>query len=194
MRPVLQSVFALDARGTTPLRELRGALATFLTMAYILFANPHILQAAGIPLESALAATALTASICSVLMGLVANVPIALAPGMGLNAVVAYQIASAAGSWQAAMGLVVVEGLAVLVLVLAGVRGSVMNAIPLDLRRAIGAGIGVFIAFIGAVNARLVVVPTGTVTALEHNPLIAMPPVSAGSLRSPDALLAIGGL
>ena len=194
MRPLLQSLFALDARGTTPLRELRGALATFLTMAYILFANPGILQAAGIPVESALAATALTASLCSILMGLVADVPIALAPGMGLNAVVAYQIAGAVGSWQAAMGLVVVEGLAVLVLVLAGVRGSVMNAIPLDLRRAIGAGIGLFIAFIGAVNARLVLVPAGTVATLARDPLMSMPPVSAGSLRSPDALLAVGGL
>ena len=73
MRPLLQKLFALDARGTTPLRELRGALATFLTMAYILFANPGILQAAGIPVESALAATALTASLCSILMGLVAD-------------------------------------------------------------------------------------------------------------------------
>jgi AGZA family xanthine/uracil permease-like MFS transporter len=194
MRPLLQSLFALDARGTTPLRELRGALATFLTMAYILFANPGILQAAGIPVESALAATALTASLCSILMGLVADVPIALAPGMGLNAVVAYQIAGAVGSWQAAMGLVVVEGLAVLVLVLAGVRGSVMNAIPLDLRRAIGAGIGLFIAFVGAVNARLVLVPAGTVATLARDPLMSMPPVSPGSLRSPDALLAVGGL
>jgi adenine/guanine/hypoxanthine permease len=194
MRPLLQSLFALDERGTTPVRELRGALATFLTMAYILFANPHILQAAGIPLEPALAATALTASLCSVLMGLVANVPIALAPGMGLNAVVAYQVAVAAGSWQAAMGLVVVEGLAVLVLVLAGVRGSVMNAIPLDLRRAIGAGIGLFIAFIGVVNARLVMVPAGTVAALVRNPLTPVPPVAAGSLTRPDTLLAAGGL
>ena len=152
MPRLLESLFTLDARNTTALRELRGALATFLTMAYILFANPDILHAAGIPLESALAATALTAALCSILMGLVANVPIALAPGMGLNAVVAYQVAGTVGSWQAAMGLVVVEGLAVLVLVLAGVRGSVMNAIPLDLRRAIGAGIGLFIAFIGAVH------------------------------------------
>src|SRR6476659_5675943 len=133
MPRLLESLFTLDARNTTALRELRGALATFLTMAYILFANPDILHAAGIPLESALAATALTAALCSI--------------GMGLNAVVAYQVAGTVGSWQAAMGLVVVEGLAVLALVLAGVRGSVMNAIPLDLRRAIGAGIGLFIAF-----------------------------------------------
>jgi adenine/guanine/hypoxanthine permease len=104
MRSLLQSLFALDARGSTPLRELRGALATFLTMAYILFANPGILQAAGIPVESALAATALTASLCSILMGLVADVPIALAPGMGLNAVVAYQVAGAVGSWQPRWG------------------------------------------------------------------------------------------
>ncbi len=156
---LLNALFALDARRTTPAREVRGAIATFLTMAYILFANPGILQAAGIPYEPAVAATAVAAALCSILMGLVANVPIALASGMGLNAVVAFQMTGATGSWQAAMGLVVVEGLGVLALVLLGLREAVMDAIPVDLRRAIAAGIGLFIAFIGAVNARLVVVP-----------------------------------
>ena len=139
-------------------------------MAYILFANPSILGGAGVPADSAMAATALSAALCSVLMGLVANVPLAMAPGMGLNAVVAFQIATSTGSWQAAMGLVVVEGLLVLVLVVVGVREAVMTAIPVDLRRAIGVGIGLFIAFIGAVNARLVVVPDGTVAALTADP------------------------
>jgi adenine/guanine/hypoxanthine permease len=192
--PLIESLFSLRARESTPGRELRGALATFLTMAYILFANPGILQAAGIPFEAAVTATAVAAAVSSVLMGLIANVPIALAPGMGLNAFVAYQIAGTTGSWQAAMGLVVVEGLAVLALVLVGLREAVMDAIPADLRRAIGAGIGLFIAFIGAVNAHLVSVPPSTLTGLTSNPLAPLPPVGAGSLTSPDALLAVGGL
>jgi adenine/guanine/hypoxanthine permease len=163
-------------------------------MAYILFANPAILSAAGVPTGPAVAATAAAAAICSIMMGLVANVPIALASGMGLNAVIAYQIAPIAGSWQIAMGLVVLDGLLVLLLVLAGVREAVMNAIPRDLRRAIGVGIGLFIAFIGLVNARLVVVPPGTVGALTGNPLAVMPPVTFGSLRSNEAIVALVGL
>ena len=173
---------------------MRGGLATFLTMAYILFANLSVLSGAGIPAESALAATALSAALCSALMGLVANVPLAMAPGMGLNAVVAFQIASATGSWQAAMGLVVVEGLLVLALVGAGVREGVLTAIPIDLRRAIGVGIGLFIAFIGAVNARLVVVPGSTVAALTADPNAALPPVTAGALAHPETLIALAGL
>jgi adenine/guanine/hypoxanthine permease len=194
MRQLADRIFTLDARGTTITRELRGALATFLTMAYILFANPGILASAGVPFQSAVAATALAAAVCSIAMGMIANVPIALAPGMGLNAVVAFHLTAATGSWQAAMGLVVVEGLAVLVLVLAGVRAAVLAAIPIDLRRAIGAGIGLFIAFIGAVNARIVVVPATTVAALARDPSMRLPPVTAGSLRNPETLLAVLGL
>lgn len=191
---MLRSFFELDARKSTVARELRGAAATFLTMAYILFANPGILQAAGIPVESAMAATALVAGLCSIAMGLVANVPLALAPGMGLNAFVAYQLTSQTGSWQAAMGLVVVEGLAVFLLVAAGLRETVMHAIPADLRRAMGAGIGLFIAFIGAVNARLVVVPAGTLAGLQQDPSAMLPPVGPGALSHPDTLLAVCGL
>lgn len=190
----IESFFEVHARKTTVARELRGGMSTFLTMAYILFANPTILHAAGVPFDAAVAATAAAAAICSILMGVVANVPIALAPGMGLNAVVAYHLAGATGSWQAAMGLVVVEGIAVLALVLVGAREAVMTAIPIDLRRAIGAGIGLFIAFIGAVNARLVIVPPGTIAALSHDPRGVLPPVGAGALTAPDTLLTIGGL
>jgi AGZA family xanthine/uracil permease-like MFS transporter len=186
--------FQLAARHTTLAREVRGGLATFLAMAYILFANPAILAAAGVPPEAALSATALAAAVTSILMGVTANVPLAMAPGMGLNAVVAFQIAAQTGSWQAAMGLVVVEGLLVLILVLAGVREAVMTAIPVDLRRAIGVGIGLFIAFIGAVNARLVVVPGGTIAGLSRDPGSILPPVGAGSLANPETALALGGL
>jgi adenine/guanine/hypoxanthine permease len=190
----LARLFELDARGTTVAREIRGAVATFLTMAYILFANPGILSAAGVPFDGAVAATAAVTAICSVLMGLIANAPIALAPGMGLNAVIAFQVAAVTGSWQGAMALVVVEGALVLVLVLLGLREAVMDAIPLDLRRAIGVGIGLFIAFIGAVNARLVVVPAGTLRALSQDPTAVLPPVTSGSLRQPETAIALAGL
>ena len=187
-------MFDLAGRQTSVAREVRGALATFLTMAYILFANPTILAAAGVPFEGAAAATAAAAGLCCLLMGLVANAPIALAPGMGLNAVVAFQLAAATGSWQAAMGLIVVEGLVVLALVILGVREGVMDAIPLDLRRAIGVGIGLFIAFIGAVNARLVIVPVGTVATLAAHPGAVLPPVTFGTLHTPEPLVALTGL
>jgi AGZA family xanthine/uracil permease-like MFS transporter len=186
--------FDLTARGTTTAREVRGGVATFLTMAYILFANPSILAAAGIPFEAAVAGTAAAAAGCTLLMGLGANFPVALAPGMGLNAVIAFQVTGQVGSWQAAMGLVVLNGLVVLALVLVGVREAVLHAIPLDLRRAISVGIGLFIALIGAVNARLVVVPSSSVAALTRDPSATVPPLTHGSLHAPEPLLALGAL
>lgn len=180
---LLERWFRIRERGSTPLTEARGALATFLAMAYILFANPAILAAAGVPREPAVAATALAAGICSIAMGLGANLPVALASGMGLNAVVALQIAPRAGGWEEAMGLVVWDGLIVLALVFLGVREAVLEAIPIDLRRAIAAGIGLFIAFIGLVNAQIVLPgPPGG------------PPVAFGSFHSPAALTALFGL
>jgi adenine/guanine/hypoxanthine permease len=190
----LTSHFALAERRSSVATELRGAVATFLTMAYILFANPAILAAAGVPTGPAIAATAAAAGLSCILMGLVANFPIALAPGMGLNAVIAYQIAAATGSWQTAMGLVVLDGIVVLLLVLFGLREAVMNAIPTDLRRAIGVGIGLFIAFIGLVNAKLVLVPGGTIAVLAQTPQAVMPPVTYGSLRAPETIVASLGL
>jgi AGZA family xanthine/uracil permease-like MFS transporter len=169
-------------------------VATFLTMAYILVANPAILASAGVPFEAAVAATAAAAGVSSILMGLGANFPLALAPGMGLNAVVAFQLAPATGSWQVAMGLVVLDGLVVLALVLLGLREAVMEAIPIDLRRAIGVGIGLFIALIGAVNARLVIVPAGTVAVLTRDASAILPPVTHGSLRQPATAVAAVGL
>jgi AGZA family xanthine/uracil permease-like MFS transporter len=186
--------FELKGRGTTVATELRGAVATFLTMSYIIAVNPGILKDAGVPLESAIACTAAAAGICCILMGLGANFPIAMASGMGLNAIVAYQIAREAGSWQTAMGLIVIDGLLILILVICGLREAVMNAIPRDLRRAIGAGIGLFIAFIGAVNAKLVIVPAGTIATLSKNPAAAMPPVGYGNLRAPETAIAVAGL
>jgi AGZA family xanthine/uracil permease-like MFS transporter len=192
--PPLRSLFELEQRGTTAARELRGGFATFLTMAYILAANPAILVSAGVPAEPAVAATALAAGVCSIAMGLATNFPLALAPGMGINALVAYQIAPAVGSWQTAMGLVVVDGLVVLGLALFGLREAVMHAIPSDLRRAIGVGIGLLIAFIGAVNARLVVVPPGTAAAVIEDPTVVLPPVAAGELAVAEPLIALVAL
>lgn len=186
--------FDLQARGTDTAREIRGGVTTFLTMAYILVANPSILAAAGLPFEATAAATAAAAATCTLLMALGANFPIALAPGMGLNAVVAFHVAAETGSWQTAMGVIVLNGLVVLVLVLAGVREAVMTAIPLDLRRAISVGIGLFIAFIGAVNAKLVVVPAGTLAALAADPHASMPPVTHGTMTAAEPLLAVAGL
>lgn len=190
----LDRFFHLTERGSSVATETRGAIATFLTMAYILVANPSILSAAGMPFGPVAAATAAAAGICCILMGLIANFPLALASGMGLNAVIAFQVAREAGSWQAAMGLVVLDGLLVGALVLLGLREAVMNAIPRDLRRAIGVGIGLFIALIGAVNARLVVVPAGTIGVLAQNPTAALPPVGYGSLRNPETIIALVGL
>ena len=185
--------FDLAGRGTTVGREARGALATFLTMAYILVANASILSAAGVPADAAVAATALTAGLASILMGLGANVPIALAPGMGLNAFVAFQVAPAAGGWQGAMGLVVLDGAIVLAFVLLGLREAVARAIPVDLRRAIGVGIGLFIVFLGLVQAQIVVVPPSTVAALSEHPGLTLPPVTGGDWSAPGPLIAMVG-
>jgi AGZA family xanthine/uracil permease-like MFS transporter len=182
----LAQYFDLAGRGTTAGRELRGAVATFLTMAYILFANPNILKGAGVPFEPAVAATALAAGICCILMGVVANFPVALASGMGLNAVVAYQVAVKAGSWQAAMGIIVLDGIVVLALVLTGLREAVMHAIPRNLRLAIGAGIGLFIAFIGFAHAGIVIKGIPLVT---YGPIIEF-----GKNARYDTIVAIFGL
>ena len=180
---VLDRFFTISARGSTLGREVRGGVATFLTMAYILFVNPLILADAGVPRDSAVACTAAAAAVCCVLMGVFADFPLALASGMGLNAVVAYTLAVKTGSWQTAMGLVVLNGLLILILVLLGMREAVMRAIPHDLRLAIGAGIGLFIAFIGVVNGGLVVRGEGN-----------GPPILYGPLTTRPALVTVVGL
>jgi AGZA family xanthine/uracil permease-like MFS transporter len=176
--------FELAERQSTIGRELRGAVATFLTMAYILVANPAILQGAGVPQASAVACTALAAGICCLLMGWFANYPLALASGMGLNAFVALELTQKTGSWQAAMGLVILDGVLILCLVLLGVREAMVHAIPADLRRAIGAGIGLFIALLGASNAGLTL----------RFPFDGGPPLMPGNLTEPKAVVGIAGL
>ncbi|WP_426246122.1 NCS2 family permease [Nocardioides sp. LHG3406-4] len=160
----LDRFFKISARGSTVGREVRGGIVTFLTMAYIIVLNPIILlagadmngdQLAGGDFAAISAATALVAGVVTILMGLVANFPLALATGLGLNAFVTFSIASEM-TWADAMGLVVIEGLIILVLVLTGFREAVFHAVPAQLKVAISVGIGLFIALIGLVDAGFV--------------------------------------
>ncbi|MFE0730515.1 NCS2 family permease [Streptomyces antibioticus] len=153
--------FSISARGSTFGREIRGGFATFFTMAYILVLNPLILGSAkdkyghSLDFVQLTTATALVAAVMTIIMGVAGNLPLALAAGLGLNAVVAFQIAPLM-SWDDAMGLVVLEGLLICGLVLTGLREAVMHAIPQPLKQAISVGIGLFIAFIGLVDAGFV--------------------------------------
>ncbi|MEU3996309.1 NCS2 family permease [Streptomyces sp. PDY-4] len=157
----LDKFFRISERGSTYAREIRGGFATFFTMAYILVLNPIILgnteDKFGDKLDAAQLATATTlvAAVMTIIMGVAGNLPLALAAGLGLNAVVAFQIAPQMG-WDDAMGLVVLEGLLICVLVLTGLREAVMHAIPQPLKQAISVGIGMFIAFIGFVDSGFV--------------------------------------
>ena len=179
---MLERLFQLSERGTSVRTELLAGFTTFLTMAYIVLVNPAILGQAGMPVAGVAAATCLAAAIGCFLMGFLANYPIALAPGMGLNAYFAFTVVGAMGvPWQTALGLVFISGVAFLVLTFAGVRQLIVNAIPRSLFAAIAAGIGLFIAFIGLRSAGIVAANPGTIVGL-------------GDIRSPTALLAILGL
>ncbi|HEV7961093.1 MAG TPA: NCS2 family permease [Actinoplanes sp.] len=153
--------FEISARGSTIGREVRGGFATFFTMAYIVVLNPLIL-AAGVdavggklPLAALAAGTALVAGVMTILMGVVARFPLALAAGLGVNALVAYEIAPEM-TWADAMGLVVIEGVVIAILVLTGLRTAVFRAVPTELKTAIGVGIGLFLMIIGLVDAGFV--------------------------------------
>ncbi|MCW2990806.1 MAG: permease, partial [Solirubrobacterales bacterium] len=162
--------------------EALGGLATFLTMSYILFVNPAILSQAGLPFAAVAVATALAAAIASLAMGVIANVPFALASGLGLNAVVAFNIILGRKlGWETGMACVVIEGLIAFVLVVAGLREAVMRAVPTSMKLAIGVGIGLFIALVGLRQAGIVV----------NNPATG---IGLGDLTSGPALIALGGL
>ncbi len=153
----LDSFFKLQERGTSFGTEVRAGVTTFLVMAYIIFVNPSILSAAGFDGPAVAAGTALVAGLLCILMGVVANVPIAMAAGLGINGAVAFGLVLTNGLTPAgAMGVIVLEGLIVLALVLVGLREAIMNAVPLALKRAIGVGIGLFILFIGFVDGGLI--------------------------------------
>ncbi len=163
--------FKISERGSDVSTEVLGGITTFLAMAYIIAVNPMLMgpEGAGMPFPAALTATCFGSALMTVCMGLVSNRPIALASGMGINAVVAYSICGASGAgvdWRAAMAVVFLEGVLILALVLCGLRKAVMDAIPVGLRRAIGIGIGLFIAFVGMKGGGLVVDDESTLLAL----------------------------
>ena len=179
---MLEKLFGLKAQGATVRTEVLAGATTFMTMAYIVLVNPLILSEAGMPVAGVAAATCIAAGFGSILMGLVANYPIALAPGMGLNAYFTYTVVKGMGvPWETALGCVLISGLVFLALTLAGVRKVIVEAVPRPLFAAIAAGIGLFIAFIGLKGAGLVVANPATT-------------VSLGDLKSPLTLLSLGGL
>ncbi len=178
---MLERLFHLKANKTTVRTEVIAGLTTFMTMAYIIFANPDILSAAGVPKDAAIVATCLAAAVSTLFMGLYTNYPFALAAGMGLNAFLAFGIVGETVTVATAMGIVVIEGALVTLLVLTNLREAVMNAIPLTMKRAIGVGIGLFITLIGLINAGFVVGNPATL-------------VSYGDVRSPKLWVAIFGL
>ena len=164
----MDKFFKITERGSTVGNEVIGGLTTFLAMAYIIAVNPSMMVVAGMPFEAALTATCVGAAIMTILMGVIANRPIALASGMGINAIVAYTLCAAGNGvdWRVAMAVVFCEGIVILILVLCGLRKAVMDAIPVSLRRAIGIGIGLFIAFIGLKGGGIVASDASTYLAL----------------------------
>ncbi|MHB9144840.1 MAG: NCS2 family permease [Symbiobacteriia bacterium] len=178
----MERFFHLKENGTDIRTEITAGFVTFMTMAYIIFVNPSILGAAGVPVGAAVTATALAAALATLLMAFGTNYPFALASGMGLNGVLAFSLVKGLGMpWQTAMGIVVVEGVVITLLVLTNIREAVMNAIPLTLKRAIGVGIGLFIATIGFEDAKLIVANPATL-------------VSFGSLKDPGIWVAAFGI
>ena len=179
---MLERLFGLKAHGTDVRTELFAGLTTFLTMAYIVIVNPVILGEAGMPVAAVAAATCVAAAFGCILMGLVSNYPIALAPGMGMNAYFTYTVVKGMGvPWETALGCVFLSGAAFLLLTLAGVRQLIVNAIPRSLYAAVAGGIGLFIAFIGLKDAGIIV----------SNPATS---VSLGNLATPTAALSLAGL
>ncbi len=168
MKQRLEAYFGLEALGTSVRVEVLAGITTFLTMAYIIVVNPLILGDAGVPIEGAMFATVMVAAISSIFMGLYAKLPIALAPGMGLNAYFAYTLVLAQGlSWQTALAAVFVSGLVFIALSLPGwnVREKIVRAVPSGVRMGVAAGIGLFLALIGMVNAGVITASPATVVA-----------------------------
>src|ERR671931_1318483 len=150
--------FKFAERGTDLATEARAGLTTFMVMAYIIFVNGNIIaKPLGLDPVAVAAATALIAGIMTIAMGVVANYPFALAAGLGINAIVAFSLTAKGLDAKGAMGVIVLEGLAITVLVVVGLREAIMNAVPLALKRSIGVGIGLFILFIGFDNGGLIV-------------------------------------
>src|SRR6201996_5085074 len=182
MLAYLERYFEFKHLGTNWRTEILAGGTTVLTMAYIVLVNPAILAAAGVPLPAVTAATCLSAAFGSILMGILARYPIALAPGMGLNAYFAYTVCLKMHvPWQTALGAVFISGVVFLALTGAGIRQMILRAIPHELYAAVASGIGLFIAFIGFQRAGLVVRDPATIVGL-------------GDMRNPTAYLSLLGL
>jgi AGZA family xanthine/uracil permease-like MFS transporter len=179
---MLERLFGLKSHGTTVRTELIAGLTTFLTMAYIVVVNPVILGDAGMPVAGVAVATCLAAGFGCILMGLLSNYPLAMAPGMGLNAYFTYTVVKGMGlPWQTALGCVFISGVAFLILTVAGVRQLIISALPRSLFSAVAGGVGLFIAFIGLSDAGIIVAKHGTMVGL-------------GKLTTPTAAIALLGL
>jgi len=182
LRQRLEHYFEFAALGTNWRTEMLAGLTTFITMAYIIFVNPAILHLTGMPIAAITATTCLSAAVGCMLMGAVAKYPIALAPGMGLNAYFTYTVVLKMGvPWQTALGAVFLSGVIFLLLTIGGIRQRLVQAIPRQLHAAVAGGIGLFIAFIGLRNAGIIVADPATVVGL-------------GNLRAPTTVLALFGL
>jgi AGZA family xanthine/uracil permease-like MFS transporter len=182
LRPSLEHYFEFEKLGATWKTEILAGFTTFMTMAYIVFVNPAILHETGMPLAAVTAATCISAAVGSCLMGGFAKYPIALAPGMGLNAYFTYTVVKGMGvPWQAALGAVFISGVAFLLLTAVGVRQLIISAIPYELYAAVAAGVGLFIALLGFRNSGIIV-PNAATT------------VTLGNLSDKSTALAIFGL
>ena len=180
----MNKFFKLKERGTTVGREAVGGITTFLAMAYILAVNPGILSGAGMSWGSVFTATAVSAGIATLVMAFCANLPVALAPGLGLNAFFTYTVVLGMGcTWQFALTAVLVEGIIFIILSFFGVREAIIKSIPVTMRKAVAVGIGLFITLIGLVNAGIVGLDTGTTIGFENL-----------NLDHPTALVAVIGL
>ena len=181
MAPI-ERYFEFKKLNATWKTEVLAGFTTFITMAYIVFVNPSILKDAGMPVPAVFAATCIAAALGTILMGAFARYPIALAPGMGLNAYFTYTVVKGMGvPWQTALGAVFLSGVAFLILTVTGVRQWIIAAIPAELYAAVSAGIGLFIAFVGLRNAGIVKADPATI-------------VSMGNLRDPNVALAVFGI
>src|ERR1700732_567214 len=175
----IERYFQFKELGTNWRTEILAGSTTFVTMAYIIFVNPAILHETGMPLTAVVAATCLCAAFGSVLMGLLARYPIALAPGMGLNAYFTYSVVKGLGvPWETALGAVFLSGVAFLILTAAGVRQMIVSAIPQEMYAAVAAGVGLFIALIGYRNSGIIVASATTTVTLgklaDHSTLVAI--------------------
>ncbi|MDR0518562.1 MAG: NCS2 family permease [Clostridiales Family XIII bacterium] len=198
----MESLFRLRENNTTVGREVVAGITTFVTMAYIVFVNPSILGLAGMDTGAVMLATCIGAAIGTFIMGLMSNYPFAQAPGMGLNAFFAFTICGSLGyTWQAGLAAVFISGIIFIIITVTGLREAVVNGIPASLKKAISAGIGVFIAYIGVKNAGLLTFTSdpGTYQMFGDSPESATIVAGAGavpafSFASPTAILSIIGL